>query len=277
MLLGIATSLEHKTPIEWAKNHKELGCHAVLFPVDCTASTETIEAYRAAAIQEDLTIAEVGIWKNALAVDKKERETAIAYSIEQLKLADKVGAKCCVNIVGTPHGPLWDGGYAGNFSKETWDMAVTSIQYIIDAASPVHTKFSIEPMPWMIPTGPDEYLKLIEDVNRDSFGVHLDLVNMINCPQRYFFADEFMEECFTKLKGHICSCHMKDILLLHELTFQLRENACGQGTLNLEKYAQLATTENEHMPMIIEHLNTDEEYLQSLAYVKNRLRTFICK
>ena len=61
MLLGIATSLEHKTPIEWAKKHKELGCHAVLFPVDCTASTETIEAYRAAAIQEDLTIAEVGI------------------------------------------------------------------------------------------------------------------------------------------------------------------------------------------------------------------------
>ena len=150
-------------------------------------------------------------------------------------------------------------------------MAVDSIQHIIDEAYPVNTKFSIEPMPWMIPTGPDEYLRLIGDVDRKAFGVHMDLINMVNCPQRYFFAEEFMEECFSKLKGRILSCHIKDVLLLNEFTFQLRECACGEGTLPLEKYAQLTTAENPDMPMIIEHLHSDEEYLQSLSYRKRQI------
>ncbi len=276
MKIGLSVPLAHETPQQWAKKHRELGCGSVVFPVNCEASPETIDAYRQAAEQEGLIIAEVGIWKNVLAVDNREREEAVAYSINQLKMADEIGAKCCVNIVGTPHGPIWDGGYPGNFSKETWKMAVDSIQHIIDEANPVNTKFSIEPMPWMIPTGPDEYLRLIGDVDREAFGVHMDLINMVNCPQRYFFAEEFMEECFSKLKGRILSCHIKDVLLLNEFTFQLRECACGEGTLPLEKYAQLSTAENPDMPMIIEHLHSDEEYLQSLSYLQKRLKTDSC-
>ena len=276
MKIGLSVPLAHETPQQWAQKHRELGCGSVVFPVNCEASPETIDAYRKAAEQEGLIIAEVGIWKNVLAVDNREREEAVAYSINQLKMADEIGAKCCVNIVGTPHGPIWDGGYPGNFSKETWKMAVDSIQHIIDEANPVNTKFSIEPMPWMIPTGPDEYLRLIGDVDREAFGVHMDLINMVNCPQRYFFAEEFMEECFSKLKGRILSCHIKDVLLLNEFTFQLRECACGEGTLPLEKYAQLATAENPDMPMIIEHLHSDEEYLQSLSYLQKRLKTDSC-
>jgi hypothetical protein len=41
--------------------------------------------------------------------------------------------------------------------------------------------------------------------------------------------------------------------------------------LNLELYVQLASAENPHMPMIIEHLTTDEEYVASVKYVKERL------
>ena len=168
----------------------------------------------------------------------------INYAIEQLRMADRIGSICCVNVVGTPYGPRWDGGYRENFSKELWNMAVKMIQELIDSAKPVHTKFSIESMPWMIPSSPDEYLHLIEDVDRSEFGTHLDVVNMITSPQRYFFNEDFLEECFSKLKGTICSCHLKDILLKQEYTFQLEECACGQGTLNLERYAQLANAEN---------------------------------
>ncbi len=55
---------------------------------------------------------------------------------------------------------------------------------------------------------------------------------------------------------------------LPQYTFQLRECACGEGEVNLRKYMELATQFDKEMPMIIEHLNTDEEYLASLAYVK---------
>lgn len=40
-------------------------------------------------------------------------------------------------------------------------MAVCMIQKIIDRAEPKNTKFSIESMPWMIPSSPDEYLRLM--------------------------------------------------------------------------------------------------------------------
>lgn len=272
MQLGISSCLEHKSPEEWALKHKSLGLKCVNFPVDYLAGEDTYMAYKKAADDAGLQIAEVGIWRNTLAADKEERKKWINYAIEQLRMADRIGSICCVNVVGTPYGPRWDGGYRENFSKELWDMAVKMIQEIIDSAKPVHTKFSIESMPWMIPSSPDEYLHLIEDVDRSEFGTHLDVVNMITSPQRYFFNDSFLEECFSKLKGTICSCHLKDILLKQEYTFQLEECACGQGTLNLEKYAQLANAENQNMPMIIEHLTTDKEYEDSVKYVTKLLK-----
>lgn len=272
MKLGISSRLEHTTPQDWASKHKALGLESVVFPVSCLDGEDCVMAYKKAADDAGLIVAEVGIWRNTLAADPQKRSQWIDYSIQQLRMADEIGAKCCVNVVGTPYGPRWDGGYRNNFSKELWEMAISMIREIIDTARPKQTKFCIESMPWMIPSTPDEYLKLIEEVDRTEFGTHLDVVNMITSPQKYFFNDEFLHECFEKLKGTICSCHLKDIRLKEEYTFQLEECACGQGTLDLELYARLADAENPDMPMIIEHLTTDEEYATSVRYVRNRLR-----
>ena len=271
MYLGISSSLEHRSPEEWAAKHKALGLDTVNFPVCCDDGEDVYMAYKKAADQVGLTIAEVGVWRNTLAADPDERKHWIDYAVRQLRMADAIGADCCVNVVGTPYGPRWDGGYRENFSEELWSMAVKMIQEIIDRAAPVNTKFSIESMPWMIPSSPDEYVRLMEEVNRPAFGAHLDVVNMITSPDRYFFNDRFLAECFSKLKGQICSCHLKDINLKQEYTFQLEECACGKGTLDIELYAKLATAEDPEMPMIIEHLTTDEEYIESVRYVRSRL------
>ena len=271
MYLGISSSLKHDSPKEWAVKHKTLGLKTVNFPVTCDEDEETIMAYKKAADEAGLTIAEVGVWRNTLAADPDERQRWIDYTVRQLRMADAIGAACCVNVVGTPYGPRWDGGYRDNFSRELWNMAVAMIRQVIDTARPRHAKFCIESMPWMIPSSPDEYLHLIEDVDRAEFGTHLDVVNMINSPRRYFFNDEFLCECFEILHGTIVSCHLKDILLKPEYTFQLQECACGEGALDINLYAQLAIAENPCMPMIIEHLTTDEEYVASVKYVRERL------
>ncbi|MBR5054163.1 MAG: sugar phosphate isomerase/epimerase [Bacteroidales bacterium] len=271
MILGISSALKHGSPREWAAKHKALGLEAVVFPVDHLAGEETVMAYKAAADEAGLSIAEVGVWRNTLAADPAERRRWTDYAVGQLRMADSVGAACCVNVVGTPYGPRWDGGYRDNFSAELWSMAVSMIREIIDTALPGHTKFCIESMPWMIPSSPDEYLRLIEAVDRPEFGTHLDVVNMITSPRRFFYNDEFLEECFDKLKGTIVSCHLKDIRLKEEYTFQLEECACGEGTLDLALYARLATAENHRMPMIIEHLDTDEQYEASVRYVESLL------
>ena len=267
MLLGVSSSLEHSSPEEWAAKHVSLGLKAINFPVDYLAGEDVYMAYKKAADDAGLVIAEVGVWRNTLAADPAERQKNIDYAIGQLRMADRIGALCCVNVVGTPYGPRWDGGYRGNFTREAWDMAVDMIRQIIDEAKPKHTKFSIESMPWMIPSCPDEYVKLLEDVDRPEFAVHLDVVNMITDPQRYFFNDKFLEECFTKLKGHIVSCHLKDILLKPQYTWQLEECAPGEGTLDIPLFIRLATQEDPQMPMIIEHLHSDDEYYKSIEYV----------
>ena len=270
MLLGVSSALEHKTPQEWAQKHLSLGLQCINFPVTCTDGQEKIEAYSKAAADAGLMIAEVGVWRNTLAADPDERKRWTEYAIEQLRMADAIGAACCVNVVGTPYGPRWDGGYRDNFSNELWTMAVKMIQQIIDAVHPRHTKFCIESMPWMIPSGPDEYLRLIEDVDRAEFGTHLDVVNMITSPRRYFYNDEFLDECFSKLGDTIVSCHLKDIMLKEEYTFQLQECACGQGTLDIPKYLKLADCTNPQMPMIIEHLDSDSEYESSVRYIQKK-------
>lgn len=275
MYLGISSALQHSTPAEWAAKHKALGLKAVVFPVSCTEGDGKAAAYAKAAADAGLSIAEVGVWRNTLTADPAERSKWIDYAAGQLQLADEIGAGCCVNVVGTPYGPRWDGGYRGNFSDELWDMAVKMIREIIDRVRPRRTKFCIESMPWMIPDSPQACLRLLEAVDRSEFGTHLDVVNMITSPRRYFFNDEFLQECFSLLKGTICSCHLKDIRLKEEYTFQLEETSCGAGILDLELYAALADAENPCMPMIIEHLDSDEEYISSVAYVRSRLGLFI--
>ena len=270
MKLGLSGALEHNNAQEWAKKHYDLGCRAINFPLDYTDKDEIIQDYVAQAKEYGLVIAEVGAWCNPLDKDAAKRAEAMHRCKEQLRLADRIGAICCVNISGSK-GDKWDAAHKDNFTCETWAEMVASIQEIIDDVNPQQACYSIEPMPWMYPMGPDEYLQLIKDVNRDKFKVHMDIFNWITTPSRYFANEEFMEECFAKLGSYIVSCHLKDVHMAEEMTIKFEEVACGDGEISLEKYVELANQVTMDMPMIIEHLHSDEEYLESLKYIKKRI------
>lgn len=270
MRLGISTGLENKNAADWAKTMVELGLKSVVFPLDSTAPIELVDEYVKEAKTNDLLIAEVGIWRNAISKNEEERVKFMDYSVAQLKLADYIGARCCVNVAGST-GPVWDGGYKENFYKETWDRTVSMIQEVIDRANPVNTYFTMEPMPWMYPSGPEEYVKLIEAVNRDRFAVHMDIINMITSPERYFFHETFTTKCFELLGDKIKSCHLKDIKLLPGYTFQLKECGPLEGAFNLKHYIKLASAIDPDMPMIIEHLADNDAYRQSVKEVKEYL------
>ncbi len=266
MRLGISSSLWGLSPGEWAEKLSSIGCRSVVFPVDSSAPESLITEYAAEAKANDLLIAEVGIWRNAVSADPEEAKRNLEYSVNQLKLADKVKARCCVNVAGSL-GTRWDGGYKENFSSKAWDKTVAMIQEVIDTAKPVNTYFTIESMPWMIPSSPEDYLRLIKDVDRDRFAAHLDIINMINSAERYFFSEEFLDKTFELLGPYIKSCHLKDIRLLDDYTFQLKECACGEGTFNFVKYIRKAGALDPDMPMIIEHLKSDADYENSVKYV----------
>ena len=110
MYLGISSSLAHESTQEWAQKHKALGLQTVNFPVTYDDGEDTFMAYMQAADEVGLTIAEVGVWRNTLAAAPNERQRWIDYAVRQFRMADAIGAACCVNVVGTPYGPRWDGG-----------------------------------------------------------------------------------------------------------------------------------------------------------------------
>ena len=90
MKLGIAMNLSSTSPEEWAEKHKALGLSAVVFPCGYYDDHSKIDAYVKACKDFGLTIAEVGAWKNLLALDKEERKQNFDYCKKQLELAEYI-------------------------------------------------------------------------------------------------------------------------------------------------------------------------------------------
>jgi sugar phosphate isomerase/epimerase len=257
MRLGVDLKFPFKGPEDWAGTLKARGFDAAVWPFHQPVDRETENAFKTAAADNDIMFAEVGIWCNPLHPDKKQREEKIRKICSGLALADRIGARCCVSVGGS-RGESWIGWHPRDLSDETFEKVAETAQKIIDTVKPKRTWYVIETMPWMIPDSPDVYLRLLSTVDRERFAVHLDPVNMITSPRRYFESTAFLKECFTKLGPRIRSCHAKDTLLEHTLTAHLKEVPPGKGSLNYETYISLAESVDPEMPFIMEHLQPDQ-------------------
>lgn len=266
MKLGIAMSFSHNTPYEWAEKHKVAGLSAVVFPCCYDTEISKIDAYVKACKQYGLTIAEVGAWKNLLTPNNEEKKRNFDFCKKQLELAEYIGASCCVNISGAK-GEIWNGGYKENYSKKTYSEIIETVQKLIDSVNPKKSFYTLEPMPWMHPDSPEDYMQMIRDISRKAFGVHLDIVNMINTPQKYLFNEQFTNDTVLLLGGYIKSCHIKDVFLENHLTLCLNEVPCGQGGFNLKNYIEQIDKLDKNMPVIIEHLEIEEEYIKAIKYI----------
>jgi sugar phosphate isomerase/epimerase len=253
-------------PADWVKAVRELGYSAAYCPVQYGASSELIRAYREEAGKSNILIAEVGVWNNMMDPDEVKRTENLRKNVNALHLAEEIGAKCCVNISGA-RGEIWDGPYPGNYSKDTFDLIVQNVRSIIDEVKPSGTFYTLEPMPYMLPDSPDSYLSLIKAVGRKQFAAHLDPVNMISSPGRYFNNAEFIKECFRKLGPHIKSIHAKDIIIMPELTLHLEERRPGEGAIDYVTFLKEATKLKD-IPFMLEHLKTQEEYRLAAQYVR---------
>ncbi len=254
-------------PVQWVKAVKSLRYGAAVCPVQPGAPSELIRSFRDEAKKNNILISEVGVWNNMFDPDKTRRDAAMKKNIVSLQLADEIGACCCVNISGAK-GEIWDGPYPGNYTKETFDQIVENVRYIIDQVKPKYTYYSLEPMPYMLPDSPDSYLELIRAIDHNRFAVHLDPVNMISSPQRYFNNAAFLSECFSKLGPYIKSVHAKDITIMPELTVHLEERRPGLGSLDYTVFLR-EMSRLKDIPMMMEHLDKQEDYLLAAQYIRN--------
>jgi len=185
----------------------------------------------------------------------------------QLDLAERIGARCCVNIAGS-RGAKWDGPCAEDLTEDTFGLIVDSVRSIIDAVKPKRAYYALETMPWMYPDSVDSYERLIKAIDRERFAVHFDAVNLVNSPSRYFNNGELIREFVSRLGPQIRSCHLKDIRLADHLTVHLSEVIPGTGGLVYRCLLRELNRLDPDLPVMLEHLPGEPEYDAAARYVR---------
>lgn len=265
---------EWQTPEEWLSIVKQLGYDAVYCPIDSSASGSLRRDFKRLMRENDLVLGEVGVWSNPLDTDEEKRRMNLAFCKAQLCLAEEMEAACCVNIAGS-RGDKWDGAYADNYDPYTYGLIIDTIREIIDDVRPICTRYSLEPMPWMVPDSPESYLRLIKDVDRKAFAVHLDYANMISCPKLYLHSGAFIRHCFQVLGPYIKSIHVKDLMLEEGLPCVIREVMPGRGGIDLKLVMHLASRLGRNMTVYAEHLKNIQEYEEAVRYLRRMERAVV--
>ena len=267
MRLGAPIFDKYESGGEWALLHQKYGYRAAYSPISSKNELHKKEEFIKAAEKYDIIIAEVGAWSNPVSLNPDERKKNIEHCKNQMFVADEVGAECCVNIAGNL-GDIWDGHSDKNFIKEAFDLIVETTRDIIDSVKPKRTYYTLEMMPWMYPYDEDSYLDLIKAIDREHFAAHLDIVNTINSPLKYYSTPDIIKSCFSKLGKYIKSIHVKDIFMSQSMTVHLSEVIAGKGNFNHKCLIDEVRKLNENIPLMLEHLSTKEEYLEAGDYIK---------
>ena len=265
--LGGPVFVQTNDPVELARDHRKLGYRAAYCPGVSLEDKQRIKEIEKAFKEEEVVIAEVGAWVNIMDVNEQKRKENLETVCRGLALADEVGALCCVDIAGSFNPERWDGPHPDNLSQKAFDMTVENVRYILNNVRPKRSKFVLEMMPWVIPDSPDSFLELIKAIDDDGFGVHLDPVNLINSPRRYYENGKLLDECFQKLGKWIVSCHAKDTILTNQLTTHINEARPGTGNLDYRTYLKGLNSLPQNPPLLIEHLSTAEEYDLAREYI----------
>ena len=265
--LGGPIFLKSDDPVELAREHRRLGYSAAYCPNIKVEETDRVRAIEKAFAAENVAIAEVGAWVNMLDPDAEKRRKNMEYVTQRLALAEAIGALNCVDIAGSYNPAVWYGPHPKNLSQEFFDSTVENCRKLIDAVKPKRTKFTLEMMGWMLPDGPDSYLKLIQAIDRPAFAVHMDVCNGINSPTRFYQSSDFISECFRKLGRWIQSCHAKDLEWKPELNVHFVEVIPGRGEVDYRTYLREIAKLPQKPPLMLEHLKTAEEYQEGKEYI----------
>jgi sugar phosphate isomerase/epimerase len=222
---------------------------------DKTKRDEIVAAYTDANIM----LAEYGGYNiNILETDDALRQKNFDEICDRLAYADETGTRCCVIHGGSYETGGWGKPNPENFSARAFDDTVKAVQMIVDKVQPTRTQLVMETEKYVFPDDPDIYLRLIEAIDRDGFGVHLDPINIVSSPKLLYTNGTFIKECFDKLGSHIVSCHSKDVTTIDRYPYHITESYTGDGQLDYDVYLTELSKLDDDIPMMIEHLNAEQ-------------------
>ena len=222
---------------------------------DKTKRDEICAAYADANIM----LAEIGAYGiNILETDAALKQKNFDEICDRLAYADEVGIRCCVIHGGSYQTGGWGKPNPDNFSERAFEDTVEAVQTIVDSVRPARAKLVMETEKYVFPDDPDIYLRLIEAIDRVSFGVHLDPINIVSSPKLLYTNGKFVKACFEKLGPHIVSCHSKDVTTIDKYPYHIIETYTGDGLLDYRVYLTELAKLDEDVPLMIEHLSAEQ-------------------
>jgi sugar phosphate isomerase/epimerase len=226
------------------------------------------EEYKQAFAEADIVLAEFGAYCiNILDTDQILRQKNIDEICRRLEYADEMGARCCVIHGGSVETDGWGDANPLNMSEKSISETVAIIQGVIDSVKPQTTKLVMETESYLLPDSPEIYARLIEAIDRPGFAVHLDPVNIIASPRRYYNNAQFIKRCFALLGPWIVSCHAKDLNMPPKhATVKIDETFIGDGVLEYDTYLKEIDKLNPPPTLMIEHLN-ENQLIKGLRFI----------
>jgi len=256
------------------KKHKEKGYTSAYVPGIDRKDKDLIRATRKAFERENIILAEVGYWENIMDSEEAERKRHRDNMLEALYFADEIGARCAVNIWGSYcHGNGNSKHCAKNYTEDAFADAVDMARYFIDTIKPKTACFAYEIFPFNIVDSVENMVRLVKAVDRDKFGIHFDLVNLIADPRKYFYHADIIDEMVRELGSKIVAAHIKDIKLKEPaISVILEEVPAGQGIINFGALFSALNNLPNDVPALMEHLSGEQEYDAAASYIRAEVK-----
>ena len=264
-----------KDPELLAHLAKHMGYQAAYAPDYLTIDKpDEIRIARKAFEKEGILIAEAGYWENMLDLRPDERRKNREEMCKIYAMAEELGAGCVVNTAGSYcEGPGYQNHNPQNFTEEHFEDAVEMARFIIDTVKPKRTYFTYEVFMYNSIDCPEQYARILKAVDREKFGAHIDLTNMMRSPRELYQAKELTEKCVELFPNRIISAHVKDARLKRPAITTLIEEAIpGEGEVDLSAFLKGFASLPHTVTMMMEHYQNADEYSRGLRYLQRVAR-----
>ena len=256
---------------ELARQHVAKGFRAGYAPHIDVDDTAKVHEARRAFEEHGVVIAEVQCWNNLLDCDDSVRKDNRSATVRAVALADELAAVCALNTVGSFAPESLNHHNPRNFGIEAFDAAVETARHVIDEARPTRTKFAFEVLAMHVTDDPEVMERLVAAVDRPAFGVHVDLVNWISSPRKYWFNADLIRDTVKRLGPYIVAAHAKDISMQDNCdTVRLTEVQPGQGQIDYGAYLRALDGLGHRVTLLMEHLNSESEYDAAAEHIRDR-------
>jgi sugar phosphate isomerase/epimerase len=220
----------------------------------------------------DLVVGEAGMWQNLMSLDDDLRDQRIEMTRTMLCKAELMDCRCVVTLVGsndpsdfplTPNREMFSDASKAEFREV--------VLRVLDGLDLEMTSYVIEPWFTTFFYRPETIAEFIASVDHPRFGVHLDLMNMVDW-KSFYDTTTLVEQTFALLRDRVRSVHLKDIRWDYQHQgLKWDEVLIGDGVIDYEAYLRAIADElPEDMTCYCEHLPDEKSYAENFARVHAR-------